>query len=206
MVYGVIYKITNSINDKVYYGQTKSKLPNARWNRHKYSVNIGCKVPIHCAMRLYGVENFKFEIVCYCDTLEELNSKEIEFISVNNTICPNGYNVMKGGDNYERTEEHRRKIGDAHRGKKKSAEHIEKMKLSRKGVKIGPFTEEHKRKIGDAHRGKKKKPQSPEHIAKKAKAALGRKHSPETIEKMRQARIRYHAEKRNNTTITLPCK
>lgn len=193
-MYGVIYKITNSINNKVYYGQTKSKLPNARWNRHKYSVNIGCKVPIHCAMRLYGVENFKFEIVCYCDTLEELNSKEIELISLNNTLCPNGYNVMKGGDNYERTEEHRRKIGDALRGKKKSPEQIEKMSLTRKGVKRGPFTEEHKRKIGDAHRGKKK-PQSPESIAKRVNHMLGKKHSPETIEKMRQARLKYYARK-----------
>jgi group I intron endonuclease len=201
MVYGVIYKITNSINNKVYYGQTKSKLPNARWNRHKYSVNIGCKVPIHCAMRLYGVENFKFEIVYYCNTLEELNSKEIELISLNNTLCPNGYNVMKGGDNYERTEEHKRKIGDAHRGKKKSLEHIEKMSLTRKGVKRGPFTEEHKRKIGDALRGKKK-PQSPEHTAKIVKSLIGRKHSPETIEKIRQARIRYHLAKHDNKSIT----
>ena len=53
-----------------------------------------------------------------CNTLEELNSKEIELISVNNTICPNGYNVMKGGDNYERTDEHKIKIGNALRGKR----------------------------------------------------------------------------------------
>jgi hypothetical protein len=58
MVYGVIYKISNSINNKIYIGQTKSNPPSCRWNRHKYSVNKGCNVPIHNAMRLYGIEKF----------------------------------------------------------------------------------------------------------------------------------------------------
>lgn len=98
-------------------------------------------------MRLYGIEHFKFEIVHSCDTLEELNSKEIELILINNSLCPNGYNIMKGGDNYERTDEHKRKIGDAIRGKKRSQETIENMSRARKGIKIGPFTEDHKQKL-----------------------------------------------------------
>ena len=200
MAYGVVYKITNSINNKIYVGQTKSKLPSYRWNRHKYSVNKGCTVPIHNAMRLYGIEKFNFEIVCLCETLEELNSREIELILNYNALCPNGYNIMKGGDNFERTEEHKRKIGDALRNKKKSPEHIEKMKISRKGKRKQPFTEEHKQRISEAHIGKKK-PQSIEHREKINKALTGKKRSVETIEKMRSARKLYWEKKKSQIII-----
>lgn len=151
-MYGVIYKITNSINNKIYFGQTKANPPSGRWNRHKYSTKNGCKVPIHNAMRLHGIENFKFEVIHSCDTIKELNIKEIDLISTNNTFCPNGYNIMKGGDNYERTDEHKKKISDAHIGKKKTPEHLEKIRLSKLGKKIKPFTDEHKKKISDARK------------------------------------------------------
>jgi group I intron endonuclease len=188
MTYGFIYKITNSVNDKIYYGQTKSNPPSHRWNRHKYSSKKDCKVPIHCAMRLYGIDKFKFEIVCSCNTLDELNKKEIELITTNNSLCPNGYNIMKGGDNFERTEEHKRKIGDSLRGKKKSPEHVEKLKTALKGLTLGiPKSEDHKHKISQAHKGKKK-PQTKEHIEKRTKCNIGKKRSPETIEKQREAR------------------
>lgn len=181
MVYGVIYRITNILNGKIYFGQTKSNPPSLRWNRHKYSANKGCKVPIHCAIALYGIDSFKFEIECYCDTLDELNKKEIELISKNNTFCPNGYNIMKGGDNYEKTDEHKQKIANSLRGKKKTPEQIEKIKIAKTGRKI-KRTKEHNEKISKAHLGKKK-PQTPEHTAKIVKALTGRKNTPETIEK-----------------------
>jgi group I intron endonuclease len=196
MVYGVIYKITNSVNDKVYYGQTKSSTPSHRWNRHRYSTKKGCTVPLHCAMRLHGIDKFKFEIVCSCETLDELNKKEIELISTTNSFCPNGYNIMNGGDNFERSEEHRRKIGDALRGKKKSLEHIENVKIALKGNGLGiPKSEEHKQKISQAHIGKKK-PQTKEHSKKIGQSRIGTKQSPEVIEKMRIARKEWWLRKK----------
>jgi group I intron endonuclease len=196
MVYGVIYKITNSLNNKIYYGQTKSNPPSQRWNRHKYSAKNNCRVPIHCAMRKHGIENFKFEIISFCDTIDELNKKEIEIISTSNSFCPYGYNIMKGGDNFERTEDHKKKIGDALRGKKKTSEHIEKMKISRKGVGLGiPKSKEHKQKISKAHIGKKK-PRTKEHSEKIRQLRIGKKQSPETIEKMRIARKEWWIRKK----------
>lgn len=196
MVYGVIYKITNSVNDKIYCGQTKSSPPSHRWNRHKYSTKKGCTVPLHCAMRLHGIDKFKFEIVCSCETLDELNKKEIELISTTNSFCPNGYNITNGGDNFERTEEHKRKIGDALRGKKKSLEHIENVKIALKGNGLGiPKSEEHKQKISQAHIGKKK-PQTKEQIEKRRQLMIGRKRSLETKEKQRQARKEWWAKKK----------
>ena len=200
MVYGVIYKISNSVNEKVYYGQTKSNPPSHRWNRHKYSAKKSCNVPIHCAMRLHGIETFKFEIVYSCDTLDELNKKEIEIISTNNSYCPNGYNIMKGGDNFERTEEHRKKIGDALRGIKRTLEQCQAMSIARKGVKRGPFTQEHKDKISQAHKGKKK-PQTKEHTEKLRQLRIGKKQPPEVIEKQRQARINWWIRKKEADNI-----
>lgn len=200
MVYGFIYTITNSVNDKVYYGQTKSNPPSHRWNRHKYSTKKHCNVPIHCAMRLHGIEKFKFEIVCSCDTLDELNKKEMEVISTNNSYCPNGYNIMKGGDNFERTEEHRKKIGDALRGKTRTVEHCQAISIARKGVKRGPFTQEHKDKISQSHKGKKK-PQTTEHSEKIRQSRIGTKQSPETKEKQRQARKEWWLRKKEGDKL-----
>lgn len=200
MGYGVIYKISNLVNDKVYYGQTKSNPPSHRWNRHKYSAKNDCKVPIHSAMRKHGIENFKFEIICSCDTLDALNKKEIEIIFSSNSFCPNGYNVMKGGDNFERTEDHKKKIGDALRGKQKTAEHVEKMKISKKGIRLGiPKSEEHKQKISKAHLGKKK-PQTREHIEKRVLLQKGTTRTPETKERQRQARINWWIKKKEAET------
>jgi group I intron endonuclease len=195
MVYGVIYKISNSVNDKVYYGQTKANPPFHRWNRHKYSTKKGCNVPIHCAMRLYRIDKFKFEIICSCDTLDQLNKKEIELISTGTSFCPNGYNIMKGGDNFERTEEHRKKIGDGLRGIKRTPEQCRAMSIARKGVKRGPFTQEHKDKISQAHKGKNK-PQTKEQIERRSALLKGKTRTPETKEKQRQARINWWIRKK----------
>jgi hypothetical protein len=151
-------------------------------------------------MRLHGIENFKFEIVCSCDTLDELNKKEIEIISTNNSYCPNGYNIMKGGDNFERTEEHRKKIGDALRGLKRTPEYCQAMSIARKGIKRGPFTQEHKDKISQAHKGKKK-PRTKEHTEKLRQLRIGKKQPPEVIEKQRQARINWWIRKKEADNI-----
>jgi group I intron endonuclease len=209
-MYGHIYKITNLINNKCYYGQTRQP-PKRRWSQHKQSAKKGGKMVLYAAMRKHGIENFTFEIICECDTLEEMNRKEIEYISENNTLCPGGYNAAHGGDNYEKTEETRRKISEgnknrivtqewrnniskAHLGRKNTEETIEKMKKAQKGRII---KEETKEKLREINLGKK---QSPETIAKKSAARkdvpwsekkrqsmVGRKNTEETKKKMSEA-------------------
>ena len=53
---GMIYKITNTVNDKVYIGQTIQQLKR-RWNQHccysKFS-----DVHLYRAMRAYGIDKF----------------------------------------------------------------------------------------------------------------------------------------------------
>lgn len=91
-----IYKITNLINNKVYIGQTIH--PERRWTEHKQKAKHGQdKFPIHLAINKYGEENFTFEII---EWTEDFNNEEKRLIKELNTICPNGYNIGEGGENY----------------------------------------------------------------------------------------------------------
>lgn len=89
-MYGYIYKTTNLINGKVYIGQHKSK----RFDRNYY----GSGILIAEAIKKYGKENFKIELVEECNSKEELNDAEIywikKFDAVNND---NYYNIALGG-------------------------------------------------------------------------------------------------------------
>ncbi len=94
-----IYKITNLLNDKVYIGQSVDI--KRRWSNHiNYAENKDSKeynTPIHNAIRKYGKDNFKFEIIEEC-SLEELDQKEQYWIKFYNATNRNlGYNLTKGG-------------------------------------------------------------------------------------------------------------
>jgi group I intron endonuclease len=104
----VIYTITNTINKKVYVGQT-TRAVECRWAKH---CSKSTKSAIGCAIQKYGKDVFMFEVVYTAYSIEELNSKEIEYITKYNSTAPNGYNITKGGLNYEVTEELRKKMLD----------------------------------------------------------------------------------------------
>lgn len=94
-IYGIIYKIENKINNKVYIGQTV-KTFNQRYRNDlaKYTHNEVLRKDI----LLYGIENF--EIIKELDiakTKEELDEKEIYYINLYDSLR-NGYNRTIGGD------------------------------------------------------------------------------------------------------------
>lgn len=86
-----IYKITNLINNKVYIGQSKHIY--RRWAQHR-SDSKTKEMPLYRAMRKYGIENFKFEIIKECK-IEELSYYEDFYINEYNSYIPNGYNYNK---------------------------------------------------------------------------------------------------------------
>lgn len=112
----VVYKITNLINGLSYIGQT-IRNPEKRWKEHLNDANKK-KSPFHHALKSYGVENFKFEILFHASNLEELNKKEEELASTN--IYPTGYNLKNGGDNKKYSDFSKKKISKSHLGKKTS--------------------------------------------------------------------------------------
>jgi hypothetical protein len=88
----VIYKITNLINSKYYIGRHATK----NINDNYYGSGTGIKN----AIKKYGIENFKKEIIAQARTREDLWL--LEEIIVNSEVVndPLSYNVAHGGINY----------------------------------------------------------------------------------------------------------
>lgn len=76
-----IYKITNTIDGKVYIGQSVNIYQ--RWKNHKSAARDPHSpthhLPLYCALREYGEENFTFEIIEQCNE-DELNDEERKYI------------------------------------------------------------------------------------------------------------------------------
>ncbi len=96
--FGIIYKITNEVNGKIYVGQTIRSM-NDRWTDHKRDAVNGVDYPLYFAMRKYGVENFNIVCLDSASSLDDLNQKEKLWIKELNSLCKNekGYNVVIGG-------------------------------------------------------------------------------------------------------------
>lgn len=103
---GIIYKITNKVNNKVYIGKT-SKTVEARWKQHLtdaksyYLHQTGHKRPLYDAFKKYGIENFTYEVLLECPD-DVLNQEEQKYIAlyhsyIGDSSC-NGYNATIGGD------------------------------------------------------------------------------------------------------------
>ena len=132
----IIYKTTNLINNKIYVGQDSKNNP----------TYLGSGSYIKRAIRKYGKENFKKEILCECFSIEELNKKEIHWIKELDCKVPNGYNISLGGGETIVSEETKIKLkkpkgpmseeAKIKMKKPKSATHKEKIKLSLNTPKI----------------------------------------------------------------------
>lgn len=90
-----IYKITNTINDKVYIGFTKNfERRIVEHNRNSKKINSH----LYYAIRTYGIETFKFEIIYQSlDAEHTKNIMEHYFIEVYDSYYT-GYNMTLGGD------------------------------------------------------------------------------------------------------------
>lgn len=91
----LVYKITNTLNDKSYIGVTQSSL-SQRMSSHKFEANKGNPAEVYEAMRMFGIINFEVEVLEEC-TGEEMFQKEQYYIQKYNTLSPNGYNSTTGG-------------------------------------------------------------------------------------------------------------
>lgn len=90
-----VYIIENDINDKVYIGQAiDAKI---RFQSHcKPSAATLNNELIGKAIQKYGKEHFFFRILE--SQIEDYNEKERYWISYYNSLTPNGYNLLAGGE------------------------------------------------------------------------------------------------------------
>lgn len=100
---GVIYQYC--IDGKYYVGKTYTA-ERKRIDKHKYeALTLMKDHPFSRAIRKYGWEAVRssYEVIeeVFADTLEDLNEKLIEreshWISVRNSVVPNGYNIYSKG-------------------------------------------------------------------------------------------------------------
>ena len=94
-----IYKITNTLNGKVYIGQSIDI--KKRWANHKkdafWTKGVDYNYPLYRAIRKYGIDNFIFEVIEEC-AAPSLNEKEIYYIALYKSTDNNfGYNQNSGG-------------------------------------------------------------------------------------------------------------
>jgi len=235
----VIYKITNKLNNKVYIGQTVQSLkdrlnhhfrssPNspmfrARKKHGKENFSIE---EIDTAQTLEELnEKEIYWIAFYHSTNREKGynlmsgggnkgkhseeSKKKMSESHKAGMTEERKNLISEKTKLGMTEEVRKKISEVQKGRKHSAELIEKRIAPRRGYK---WTEESKKKSSETQKGRKKTPeqiekvasklrgrkQSPEVIEKRRLANIGRKATPEQREKYRQAALKREAKRREN--------
>lgn len=91
-----IYKIVNTVNGKVYIGQT-SKDIYCRMSAHMKAARKRVNRRLYDAMNKYGVENFTIDLIEKC-TKYDADDKEIYWIAFYDSTNPNnGYNMTPGG-------------------------------------------------------------------------------------------------------------
>lgn len=151
-----VYAIRNTINGKVYIGST-TKTFKTRWQEHRNQLrgNRHYNSYLQHAWNKYGEENFEFEIIqqCYVFNCTKCEQKWIDHYQACNREY--GYNRRPKAENNlgikfgPLTEEHKKKIGQALKGKPNPA----------------VYSEEARNRMGEAMRGKKF---SPEALAKRS--------------------------------------
>ena len=88
---GVIYKATNTFleNNNVYIGKTYNF--QKRKKQHLRDAANAGGFKFHEAIRLYGAQNFKWEIIDYFNDIKESDAKERDWIARYNSV-EFGYN------------------------------------------------------------------------------------------------------------------
>lgn len=146
-----VYLHNNKINNKKYIGITKQQ-PESRWGIN----GEGYKSSPHfyAAIQKYGWDNFEHIVLYQGLTKEEACQKEIELIEEYQTQNREyGYNIMSGGSAPNMPEEIRLKLSNSLKGNQNGKGHPcsdEKKKKIRDAQKGRKLSEEHKQKLSEA--------------------------------------------------------
>lgn len=177
-----IYIITNTVNAKQYVGITRNL--DRRWSQHR-AVN-GSSPYLHAAIKKYGIDAFVFTHIANAFDAESALTIERLLIKEHNTKAPCGYNMTDGGDGIlNPSPETRQKIATAN--KNRSAESRASMSKKLTGLKASEDTKKKQalKKIGSKRTVETKKKMSQSLLGNTR--MVGKKHSPETIAKMKAA-------------------
>ena len=167
--FNYIYKITNKVNGKFYYGQHSTDNLDDGY--------MGSGIAITDAIEKYGAENFEKKILKFCKDRDELNIVEARlaspsFVRSSRDRC---YNLMPGGNmraGWELSDEHRKKISQTR------IERIASGEIVCKGHRL---TDEEKRNLSEKAKERLRNPEN--------NPMYGRKHSEESVRKNRESHL-----------------
>ena len=179
-------------NGKKYVGCTAKRKPEHRWGRNGKSYRYNKH--FYSAILKYGWDNITHEVF-EVESEEEMYRKEIELISFYHSNDPKfGYNNSTGGEKSslgcKHSEEYRKRMSEARKGKLHSEETRKKMSESHKGKPRKPHSEEarkhmseaqrkvqnkvhsdlgYRKKLSESHKGKPRSEEARKHIAESLK-------------------------------------
>lgn len=107
-----IYKITNTVDNKIYVGQTIQTNPKMRWYGHLAEARGGTKHHLYNSIRKYSEECFVWEVIDTAKDLDELNTKEkywLDTYKKTHTV----YNVREAGGNKIHSDESKLKMKES---------------------------------------------------------------------------------------------
>ena len=154
-----IYKIINKINNKYYVGRTVDL--RKRWREHKLALkkNKHSNDILQHSWNKHGESNFEFIIIEVFDTIElsklvEIEQKYLDIAKNEQHIAFNLCFQADFGSDMLLSEYSKKKISDAHKGKKFTEEHKKNISLAHIGKVCRPVSQETKNKMSKAHKGK----------------------------------------------------
>lgn len=149
----IIYKITNKINKKVYIGQTRNNFKKRYYgggegiervfNYHNSNKEKGVYYNIHLlnSIEKYGFDSFEVdEVFERCNSIEELNNKEIYWIKYyKSNNCKYGYNETIGGEGrkFDNILKFKNRINKSHRHNSYIMCLINKFREDKNGINDG---------------------------------------------------------------------
>lgn len=191
----IVYRITNTVNGKVYIGQTIQRLTQ-RINEHLCSLasNTHGNKHFQNAYNKYGKDSFKIEQIDSASSIEELNTKEVYWIKFYDSVDRGkGYNKTSGGEGFTVSNETRNTQSLLRKGKnvgkdnpmfgKKRPEVGERNKLLKTGTK---HSEASKQLMSSKLKGRAI---SSTHRERISQALIGREFSEKHRDSMSKAQI-----------------
>ena len=173
-----IYIFTNKVNGKKYVGETLNMK-----KRISHYKSPSKRRYFETALKKYGFDGFNLQVIYLPKaSKEELLDLEETFIFIENSlVTENGYNLCQRGrmnSILPMSDETRRKLSEAQRGKKHSDESKRQISEGNAGKKR---SDESRHKMSESKKGNKA---SEETKRKLSKAQKGRQHTDETRRKM----------------------
>ena len=185
---GWIYRWTHKASGMSYIGQT-TDIKRRIKDHGKYYGH--CRY-LHNAIKAHGIEAFEIDIICEVPD-ELLNTLEICYIKVLNTLSPTGYNLREGGNEGKPSNEVRTAISERMTGNLHGLGN-----QNRLGI---PHTPEAKQRISISGKGRQHSKSTRKQMSEKAQgennAFYGKSHTKEAREQMSRSQKERWAKRKN---------